>query len=350
MSPLPDFLFEDLSAGAIYNDPSGCLIPWSQHLDLNDASDSAIARVEFAIPEYFPVQISAEPRVFTLFPKLPMELRLIVWKMALPRSDLMEMSMLWDPCSCPGVRYFYGDHMIAAYPLIHEQDLSGEERSMGAPAALNNSSSYPRDISKGNDENYMSLDASVEAESRPLNTRPYSNHILKFEMDEHATGVLRACKESRAVALKVFPDNLPSGNPDIEIRFDAARSFLYIHNLIIPDSDLGPYNATFCYGRQLDFCKKIRKVAVHIEEYYDVDVEAVVHKIFSNLEEILVGLEGWKALEGFEAIENDADAMMRFQKGYEQIFEKRKKMITFGIDLKIPKLRFCPSLETVELD
>ena len=134
---------------------------------------------------------------FTLFPKLLVELRLMIWKHALPQREYLEVSLF--------------------------------------------------------------LPVGDDSRSR-----------MKFEPKEHQTDVPRACKESRAVGLKVLPASLPSGSEDVEIRFDPDRAGVYIRNLG-QDVNTIPNHGTFWTSNlvsscgkilwELKCCKDIRKIA-----------------------------------------------------------------------------------------
>jgi hypothetical protein len=150
--------------------------------------------------------VPEEATEFTLFPQLPAEIRLIIWKMNLPSAPkFLDISLAYDPCPNLGVNF------------------------IGLP-----------------------------------------EHVrLKLNAGYHYfTGMLRACKESREVALMALPATLPSEDRDIEIRYSPAKSGIYDPTLNCSPRELAPRDVMtlgYCGSQKFSFCDDIQKSAIDME-------------------------------------------------------------------------------------
>jgi hypothetical protein len=130
------------------------------------------------------------------------------------------------------------------------------------------------------------------------------------------------------VGLQVFPEAFPSENPDIEIRFDPAQTYIHLGRLDPEKYTLSPDD--FYSGHKSAFWKKIRKIAVRTDGIWklgwvghlgwDVFWENHLDGCFNNLDMAKVELKG-----GSYHV-TSTNSLIDLQCLFEEIFGRRERV------------------------
>ena len=160
---------------------------------------------------------------FTLFPKLPTELRLIIWKFALPNGAADD-----------GKRIF----------------------------CLN--TQFVNDDTRLNAIFYLTTSRHAPCDPSPRNKAEMNVEYENWRRDMRDVGLLRACKESRDVFLRAFPHTLSTTNGGV-IRFD-DQTTIHVENWYARSLKYVMKEA-FQKNLQLPSINTVRRLALVIVDY-----------------------------------------------------------------------------------
>jgi hypothetical protein len=125
--------------------------------------------------------------------------------------------------------------------------------------------------------------------------------LLQFWSPYHATNVLRACHEARKIGLERLPNVIPSGWPNIAIRYNPTETTVFINNFDEIGWDLYGMNddrISMCEQYSYKF-KGIRKVALDSQCFSRhtwgrktrSEWLAILSEMFHDLEAVVVVLD-----------------------------------------------------------
>jgi hypothetical protein len=158
----------------------------------------------------------SRPTKFTLFPKLPPELRDKVWKFAVP-GKFEESLSLENSCTILCISALSSNYLDL--PIYFKGDI------------LITVSLDPRIVTVDAGDSIIKTRTNISSNGIDTFDIKYKYKFkLCFFSETEDPGMLRACKESRHVVVKMLPIRLPSSDPKKEIRL-GLHDVLAITNL-----------------------------------------------------------------------------------------------------------------------
>jgi hypothetical protein len=198
---------------------------------------------------------------FSLFPELPLEIRLIIWKHALPHRRNKDENHLISVAMVPG-SIEDGEPVEIKFRIAPAQERLGFD--------FTTSWAYHR------------LQPTAEMSHMLL------EEARADEKDQRDVRLLETCRESRLAFLEEFPESLPVHNTDFGVMRFNQHSTIFVSNLFSKELD------DILFGAWMGHCKmpifdKVRSVATSPKSGDEI-MRPLGLAMFTGLEDLECGL------------------------------------------------------------